>query len=68
MPDNDAIQKQIANLYPDLSPEERQEVEAALRSYLAVVQRIFEHVKDQNPRVLTELAERARLREGRESA
>jgi len=51
-----------ANLYPKLSLEERREVEENLRRYLSVVREIFEHIKFNNPKILTELRRRARLR------
>ena len=52
----------ISDIYPQLSSEEQQEAEANLRRYLGVVAEIFEHIKANNPKVLTELNRRARLR------
>lgn len=52
----------ISDLYPDLTTEEQAEAEENLRRYLAVVKRIFEHISEHNPKILTELRRRARLR------
>jgi len=52
----------ITVLYPQLSPEELREAEENLRQYLAVVRQIFEHLQANNPKILTELRRRARLR------
>lgn len=50
------------DLYPDLSAEERREAEENLRRYLALVKRIYEYVAEKDPKILTELRKRARLR------
>ena len=52
----------IVDLYPQLSREEQREAEDNLRRYLAVVSEILEHIQRENPKVLTELRRRARLR------
>ncbi len=62
MPDPVKSPVSITTLYPELSPEELREAEENLRQYLAVVRRIFEHVQANNPKILTELRRRARLR------
>lgn len=58
-PDDDIT---IADLYPELTPEEQAEAEANWLSYLSVVKRIFEHICEEKPEILTELEKRARLR------
>lgn len=66
MPENDYPQFNgditIADLYPDLSPEEQAEAEYRLLRYLAVVKDIFEEICETNPKLLTELERRAMLR------
>jgi len=52
----------IAEVYPQLSPDERKEAEENLRRYLGVVQEIFQHIQANDPKTLTELRRRARLR------
>lgn len=61
---HDKKEKSISlnELFPELSEEEQREAEENLRQYLAVVRRIFEHVQANNPKILTELRRRARLR------
>ena len=62
MPDNKEKSISLSELFPQLSEEEQREAEENLRQYLAVVRRIFEHVQANNPKILTELRRRARLR------
>ncbi len=59
----------IKKLYPHLSPDELSEVDDTLRQYLDVVKRIYDDVSANDPKVLTELRRRARLRKkGEKSA
>lgn len=53
----------IAELYPQLSPEEQREAEYNLRRYIRLVWRIFERVSRENPKALTEILREARLKE-----
>ena len=62
MPDDDEKPISLTELFPELSEEEQREAEENLRQYLAVIRRIFEHVQANNPKILTELRRRARLR------
>lgn len=62
MPDNTEKSISLNELFPELSGEEQREAEENLRQYLAVVRRIFEHVQAHDPKILTELRRRARLR------
>ncbi len=62
MPENNKDEITVADLYPDLSPEERQAAEYRLLRYLAVVKAIFEQAAEDNPKLLTELERRAMLR------
>lgn len=55
----------IADLYPELSPEEQQETEYRMLRYLAVVKEIFEEICESKPEILTELERRAMLRKKR---
>ncbi len=55
----------IADLYPNLSEEEQREAEYNLRRYVRLVWRIFERVKSQNPKALTEILREARLKESK---
>lgn len=55
----------IADLYPELSPDERTEAEYRMLRYLAVVKDIFERIARENPKLLTELERRAMLRKQR---
>ena len=64
-PDGDI---RIADLYPDLSPEEQRETEYRLLRYLAVVKDIFEEICESNPKLLTELERRAMMRKKRNSS
>ena len=57
----------IADLYPDLSPEQQQEAEYRMLRYLAVVKEIFEEICESQPEVLTELERRAMLRKERQN-
>ena len=52
----------VADLYPNLSPEQQAEAEFYLLRYLAVVKRIFERIAREQPELLLELEKRARLR------
>jgi RIO-like serine/threonine protein kinase len=69
MPENNIPQKDgeitIADLYPDLTPEQQAEAEYHLLRYLAVVRTIFERIAKENPELLTELKRRAMLRKKR---
>jgi len=62
MPDNNEKSISLHDLFPQLSEEEQREAEENLRQYLALVRRIFEHVQANDPKILTELRRRARLR------
>ena len=62
MPDIKEKSTSVSEWFPQLSEEELREAEENLRQYLAVVRRIFEHVQANNPKILTELRRRARLR------
>jgi predicted house-cleaning noncanonical NTP pyrophosphatase (MazG superfamily) len=62
MPDNKEKSISFSELFPQLSEEEQPEAEENLRQYLAVVRRIFEHVQANDPKILTELRRRAKLR------
>lgn len=55
----------ITDLYPDLSPEQQQEVEYRMLRYLTVVKEIFEEICESKPELLTELERRAMLRKER---
>ncbi len=55
----------IADLYPDLSPEQQSEAEYRLLRYLALVKRIFERICREKPELLTKLERRAMLRRER---
>lgn len=57
----------IADLYPELSPEQQADAEYRLLGYLAVVKRIFERICREKPKVLTELERRATLRRQRDN-
>ena len=52
----------LGDLYPHLTVEEQREAEDNVRRYLSVVRQIFEHIQAENPKILTELRRRARLR------
>jgi hypothetical protein len=65
MPDPMKSPVSTTTLYPQLSPEELREAEENLRQYLAVVRRIFEYLQANDPKILTELRQRARLRKGK---
>jgi len=55
----------IANLFPHLTAEEQRDAQEILRRYLAVVKLIYEHVAANDPKILTELQKRVRLRRRR---
>jgi hypothetical protein len=57
----------IADLYPNLSPAEQIEARENLLRYLAVVKKIYEELPTENPKLLTELRRRARLRKERQA-
>ena len=57
----------IADLYPNLSPEQQAEAEYRLLRYLAIVKRIFERICKEHPELLTELERRAMLRKERQN-
>lgn len=52
----------INDLYPQLTPEEQKQAGFYLLRYLGVAKRIFERIRRENPEILTELENRARLR------
>jgi ribosomal protein L29 len=52
----------LADIYPQLSAEELNEAEDNMRRYLMVVRKVFEHIQAENPKMLTDLRRRARLR------
>jgi hypothetical protein len=52
----------LGELYPQLSTVEQAEAHETLRRYLSVVRRIFEYIRTENPKILTELRRRASLR------
>ncbi len=52
----------IADIYPNLSSEEQSDAEATLHRYLAVVKRIYENISEQDPKILTELRRRAKIK------
>jgi hypothetical protein len=62
MPDNKEKRISVSELFPQLSEGEQREAQENLRQYLAVVRLIFEHVQANDPKILTELRRRARLR------
>lgn len=51
----------IADLYPNLSPQEQVEAEYNLKQYLSLVWRIYQRVKRENPDKLTEAIKKANL-------
>ncbi|MGI8467316.1 MAG: hypothetical protein ACR2N3_02580 [Pyrinomonadaceae bacterium] len=66
MPENNAIDKNtptIADLYPELSPEQQAAAEFYLSGYLDVVRRIFERISIEQPELLTKLEKPAILRQ-----
>lgn len=52
----------IGDLYPHISAQEQAEAAETLRRYLELVKRIYEHIAQHDPKTLTELRRRARLR------
>jgi hypothetical protein len=57
----------IADLYPELSPDEQRQAEYRLLRYLEVCREVFEEICESQPEVLTELERRAMLRRKRQS-
>lgn len=57
----------IGDLCPDLTEEQQRDAEENLRNYLGVVKLIYEHVAANDPKILTELHKRARLRKRRKN-
>lgn len=53
----------IAELYPNLTPDEQAEAEFNLLGYLDVVRRIFERICREQPELLTELEKTASLKQ-----
>lgn len=53
----------VADLYPDLTPEEQTQAKEAWLQYLRIVRLIFDHICAVKPEVLTELERRAMLRQ-----
>jgi hypothetical protein len=60
---NSQVGREIGQLYPELSYDEVREAECNLLGYLVVVRQIYQHVQGENPKILTKLRRRARLRE-----
>jgi hypothetical protein len=58
----------VDDVYSELFREERLEAHETLKAYLGVVSRIFKHLQQYDPKVLTELRRRARLRKKAEKA
>ena len=52
----------VTDVYPSLSSDQQKEAEYYIGRYLGVVMRIYDRVKRENPKLLTELAMRASLR------
>jgi hypothetical protein len=52
----------INEIYPNIATEQLDEVEANIRHYLTVVRHVFDHIQRDQPRILTNLRWRARLR------
>lgn len=52
----------IADLYPNLTPEQQAEAEYRMLRYLAVVKDIFEEICEEKPELLTELERQFMLR------
>ena len=65
MIENNQNEITIADLYPDLSPEQQAEVEYRMLRYLALAKDTFEQICEENPKLLTELERRAMLRKER---
>lgn len=66
MPANNATDNNtptIADLYPELSPEQQAEAEFYLSGYLDVVRRIFERISYEQPELLTKLEKPASLKQ-----
>ena len=68
MPKNDHIPLTAADAFQELSEEMQAEAEYTIRRYLEVVKRIYDHVAAHDPKILTELRRRARLRKKLEIA
>lgn len=65
MSENNEKEITIADLYPELSPDEQTLAKENWLRYLQVVRRIFERICEENPKLLTELERRAMLRKKR---
>jgi hypothetical protein len=57
----------VADLYPELTPEQQADAEYRMLGYLAVVKQIFESICRDKPEILTELERRATLRKKRDN-
>lgn len=68
MPEKEENEITIADLYPNLPPEQQAEAEYRLLRYLAVVKGIFERICRERPELLTELERLAMLRKERYKA
>lgn len=55
----------LNELYPQYDKEELQEAEAALKNYLTLVWRIYQRVRLENPKKLTEILLNARFKRAR---
>lgn len=64
---NESDEITIADLYPNLTPDEQSAAEYRLLGYLAIVKRIFERIARERPDILTELEKRAMLRKKHQS-
>ena len=62
MYENEEKEITIADLYPELTPEQQAIARENWLRYLRVVKRIFERICEENPELLTELERRAMLR------
>ncbi len=52
----------VAEAFPKMGEEDVGEVKETVRRYLMVVRHVFDHIHKENPRILTELRRRAKLR------
>ena len=53
----------IANLFPDLTPEQQAEAEYRMLRYLSVIKEIFEQLCEEKPELLTKLERQFMLME-----